>query len=496
MRLPLLRQAVMLVLLLSAPSSADETDAAVPGRDCWTFSDGAGWNATYEPKHIPECAFSACNGEDGQDDDCCARSEDAGCALGNVYLSEVACVSWEEGGTVRCAKRVCCSTANEPPAGFTHVHQSTCSADLQMLKAQREGKPHCDVYNDHLPACWVVPPYESRSVGGRLLYGLSGMPPQFARETDENFGPFCALYVLAALVSAAGVWMAWRRRVRLVRVGEAYATKSFMRFANALVVYYFLQLLFNLIVLATFFSIRCGFHNVGASPGNVTARTLYQLSTMFGGVFTNAVLELVLLRKAQMMEGFATRGTGYNRCIAWLIWVQIILLPLSLPFGVLFNVNLVSKGPEKAFDYNDDGRVEESENPTVPFQATMGLFGMVHVAASITLCVIFVQLLRLAQRRNRITSEGSAPGPRVNRADTSTQAPCTATHRHLLSPIHTSACALARPTGPTLPPRAGGSRTTNYRIDDRRGAEHSDLLRQLWRRLCQLVCDARDRLDG
>ena len=67
-------------------------------------------------------------------------------------------------------------------------------------------------------SCWVVPPYETRRVGGRLLHGLSGMPPQFASETDENFAPLCALYVLAALVSAAGVWMAWQRRVRVVRV--------------------------------------------------------------------------------------------------------------------------------------------------------------------------------------------------------------------------------------------------------------------------------------
>ena len=470
--------------------------------DCYSHLDEAGWNAAYEPKEIPECAFSACNGEGGHDFDCCAEAENAGCALGNVYLSEAACHSWEEGGTEGCALRVCCSMANEPPAGFTHVHQSTCPADLQMLKAQREGKPHCEILNtpdedpDHLPACWVVPPYEARRVGGRLLYGLSGMPAQFAREADENFAPFCALYVLATLVSAVGVSMAWRRRVRLVRVGVAYATKGFMRFANALLVYYVLQLLFNLIVLVTFFSIRCGFHNVGTSPGNVAARTLYQLTTMGGGVFTNAVLELVLLRKAQMMEGFATRGKGCNRCIAWLIWVQIILLPLTLPFAAILIVNLVSKGPANAFDYNDDGRVERSEDPTKPFQATMGLFGLVHVVASITLCAIFVQLLRLAQRRNRIALEGSAPGPRVNRADTSTQAPCTATHSLLLSPTHTSACALASPTRPTLPPRAGGSRTTNYRIDDRRGAEHSDLLRQLWRRLCQLVCDAGDRLDG
>ena len=111
MRLPLLRQAVMLVLLLSAPSSGSE--------DCWTHLEEAGWNAAYDPEQIPECAFSACNGEGGGDDDCCAASESAGCALGNVYLSEAACYSWEEGGTERCALRVCCSTANEPPAGFT-----------------------------------------------------------------------------------------------------------------------------------------------------------------------------------------------------------------------------------------------------------------------------------------------------------------------------------------------------------------------------------------
>ena len=33
--------------------------------DCYSHLDEAGWNAAYEPKEIPECAFSACNGEDG-----------------------------------------------------------------------------------------------------------------------------------------------------------------------------------------------------------------------------------------------------------------------------------------------------------------------------------------------------------------------------------------------------------------------------------------------
>ena len=89
---------------------------------------------------------------------------------------------------------------------------------------------------------------------------------------------------------------------------------------------------------------------------------------------------------------------------------------LCLPFGVLLNVNLVSKGPENAFDYNDDGHVENSEDPTVPFQAAMGLFGMVHVAASITLCVIFVQLLRLAQRRGQAVCRRSRGMPRRSAA--------------------------------------------------------------------------------
>ena len=117
--------------------------AAVPGPDCWTHLDEAGWNAKYDPDQIEECTFSACNGEDGGDHDCCAASYAAGCALGNVYLSEAACYSWEDNGIDMCALRVCCSTANEPPPGFSHANQSTCPADLQILKAQREGKRQC-----------------------------------------------------------------------------------------------------------------------------------------------------------------------------------------------------------------------------------------------------------------------------------------------------------------------------------------------------------------
>ena len=57
-------------------------------------------------------------------------------------------------------------------------------------------------------------------------------------------------------------------------------------------------------------------------------------------------------------------------------------------------------------------------------------------------------------------------------------------------------CARTPHCSHPAPPRAGGGRTTNCGIDDRRGAQHSDLLHQLWRRLRQLVLYAGDRFDG
>ena len=58
-----------------------------------------------------------------------------------------------------------------------------------------------------------------------------------------------------------------------------------------------------------------------------TARAL----TVVGGVFTNVVLELVLVRKARMVEGAAAACGGLLRVMAVLIWLQVVFpsLPRS-----------------------------------------------------------------------------------------------------------------------------------------------------------------------
>ena len=93
--------------------------------DCYDPYEEAGWGAKYDPWQLEECMHDECmHGEKKKGyEDCCAAPETQSCALGNIYLSEAACMGWigTEGvydGIERCAHRVCCSMANEPPPGL------------------------------------------------------------------------------------------------------------------------------------------------------------------------------------------------------------------------------------------------------------------------------------------------------------------------------------------------------------------------------------------
>ena len=99
--------------------------------------------------------------------------------------------------------------------------------------------------------------------------------------------------------------------------------------------------------------------------------------------------------------------------------------------------------------------------------------------------------------------ESSAPGPRVNCViyayiDTSTQAHGTATP-DTAPQLSTIPVRSPKPTAPTSesPPAlvAAAQRTTTRPPRRAVLSTHRCLLRQLWGRLCQLVCHAGDRFD-
>ena len=92
---------------------------------CTGFSDDK-----YNPEKMEECVYSACNGEWGGDDDCCAIHEHwehgASCEFPyNMYLSDATCYSMDDDQD-NCAKRVCCSMENEPPPGFSRGDNGQC----------------------------------------------------------------------------------------------------------------------------------------------------------------------------------------------------------------------------------------------------------------------------------------------------------------------------------------------------------------------------------
>ena len=107
-----------------------------------------------------------------------------------------------------------------------------------------------------------------------------------------------------------------------------------LRYLRALVFYFLMQTLVNFCAAIAFVENRCHYHNVdlrrphlpgvAGSPwagrpemepnpaGSYVARALCTLGSLVGGITTNVVLELVLVRKARMVEGVdrLRRATG------------------------------------------------------------------------------------------------------------------------------------------------------------------------------------------
>ena len=150
-------------------------------------------------------------------------------------------------------------------------------------------------------------------------------------------------------------------------------TRVHERYLRALVFYFLMQTLVNFCAAIAFVENRCHYHNVdlrrphlpgvAGSPwagrpemepnpaGSYVARALCTLSSFVGGITTNVVLELVLVRKARMVEG-VDRLRRFLKAIAWLVVAQLLLLLVST-VGGFFSLTL----PMLMEEPREDGRV-------------------------------------------------------------------------------------------------------------------------------------------
>ena len=294
------------------------------------------------------------------------------------------------------------------------------------------------IVNHNFDTCWVKPPFTSHPLMG---HGMPGLAPR--SEDDDSFTTLFVLYVLAVAVSCAGAVVSSRMMLLLRRSGTYRAT-NYRRYLRALVFYFLMQTLVNVCAAIAFVENRCHYHNVdlrrphlpgvAGSPwagrpemepnpaGSYVARALCTLSSFVGGITTNVVLELVLVRKARMVEG-VDRLRRFLKAIAWLVVAQLLLLLVGT-VGGFFSLTLpmLMEEPREdgrvffsVFDTNGDGELtpDEYENSATYSAINLMCFGLLHAFVSAALCYVFVKLLKTAKRRDKaaaLASRAAGPG--------------------------------------------------------------------------------------
>ena len=294
------------------------------------------------------------------------------------------------------------------------------------------------IVNHNFDTCWMRVPFTSHPLMG---HGMPGFSPFTSGEDDDTFTTLFVLYVLAVAVSCAGAVVSSRMMLLLRRSGTYRAT-NYRRYLRALVFYFLMQTLVNFCAAIAFVENRCHYHNVdlrrphlpgvAGSPwagrpemepnpaGSYVARALCSLSSLFGGLTTNVVLELVLVRKARMVEG-VDRLRRFLKAIAWLVVAQLLLLLVGT-VGGFFSLTLpmLMEEPREdgrvffsVLDTNGDGVTTPDENPAMYYAISLMCFGLVHAFVSAALCYVFVKLLTTAKRRDKaaaLASRAAGPG--------------------------------------------------------------------------------------
>ncbi len=163
--------------------------------------------------------------------------------------------------------------------------------------------------------------------------------------------------------------------------------------------------------------------------------------TFVGGIVTNVMLELVLVRKARMVDGIGGCGC-FMRIVGRLIVFQLVLLVffalgVALAFvGLLClsggagddsssnsasdsagNFSSDSAGnfsSDSLSDSSSDSSSEPNTGPVPSIEAityTLGNFTLIHVYVSVGICVVFNRLLRGLKRRDKREALSSTAAP-------------------------------------------------------------------------------------
>ena len=147
------------------------------------------------------------------------------------------------------------------------------------------------------------------------------------------------------------------------------------------------------------------------NPASVyVGRIAYLFLTFLGGILTNVMLELVLVRKAHMVEGVGTvRGCKcFMRSVSCLIVFQLVILVLLMigsmtAYLAVLCLSLASEEGEETEP--STGAIRSMNLVTVP----LGTFTLAHMYVSIGICVVFVRLLKGLKRQDKREALSTAP---------------------------------------------------------------------------------------
>lgn len=157
----------------------------------------------------------------------------------------------------------------------------------------------------------------------------------------------------------------------------------------------------NIICYAEF---RCHYHNIDAVQDNGVQRSestslskwtkaLYMTANFAGGIFTNVLLELVLLIRAQMMTRPSGGISSCIKCLKRFIIVQLVVFFFFTGWAAYSFHRLIDKevlgvigGITKDSHIGD---AKEGGNRSQQFSLFAGFCGVIHVWTSIVLVTIF-----------------------------------------------------------------------------------------------------------
>jgi len=174
-----------------------------------------------------------------------------------------------------------------------------------------------------------------------------------------------------------------------------------------------------------------------STAGSYFVRIMYLMTPVPGGVLTNMILELVLTRKARMLEGVASCAR-FLRGMGRLVVVQLLcMLAFIIFYGFVVSSVVVydhlhiktatdekgqrvvavdsSRTTSSPVDTNHDGIVSPEEELTLQGEAGLTLLGALHTLVSLALMAVFIYLLLKMTAKQRARALPSGPNDAQSR---------------------------------------------------------------------------------